>query len=74
MLVGFGVGGRKGERGRKTSIGCLLYAPRLGTEPKTQACALTRNQTCDPLACGTVPSQLNHMGKGGNPSLKELFN
>ena len=28
---------------RETLIGCPLHTPRLGTEPTTQACALTRN-------------------------------
>ena len=39
------MGGRK--RGRETLIGCLLYTPWPGTNPKTQACARTRNQTSD---------------------------
>ena len=34
-------GGRK--RGRETLIGCLLHASQPGTEPTTQACALTGN-------------------------------
>ena len=39
--------GRK--RGRATSMcECFLRSP-LGTWPATQACALTGNQTCDPL-------------------------
>ena len=40
--------GREKERerntdGRETSIGCLSCSPQLGTEPATQACALTWN-------------------------------
>ena len=37
-----GEGGRK--RGRETSIGFLSYVPQPGTDPATQACALTWNQ------------------------------
>ena len=39
-------GERRGEKNRserETLIGCLSYAPQLGTEPKTQAQALTKN-------------------------------
>ena len=32
---------------RETSIGCLPYAPRLGIDPATSVCALTRYQTCN---------------------------
>ena len=42
-----GKGGREGENHRcerEISISCLLQAPTQGTEPTTQACALTRNQ------------------------------
>ena len=35
-----------------------------GTEPATQACALTRNQTGDLLLCGTMPNLLNYTGQG----------
>ena len=38
-----------GEREKKTSIGCPLNTPQPGTEPETQTCALTRNQTGDLL-------------------------
>ena len=40
MLLDFRERGREGERGGETLIGCFL-----GTEPATQACALTGNQT-----------------------------
>ena len=36
---------REGEKGRETSIGCFLCTPWSGTEPATQACALTGNRT-----------------------------
>ena len=32
--------------------------PDRGTEPTTQACALTRNQTSNPLLCRMMPNQL----------------
>ena len=58
-------GGRKRETDmRETLIGCLSYAPWLGTEPATQACALTGNPTCDPLLCRTTPNQLSHTTQG----------
>ena len=37
---------------------------RLGTEPLTQACALTRHPTGDLLLCGTMHGQLSHTGQG----------
>ena len=39
--------GQKYRCEREIWIGCLPNAPRLGTKPATQACALTRNQTGD---------------------------
>ena len=39
----------RGKGGTETSIGCLPYAPRLGTWPTTQARALTGNRTGDVL-------------------------
>ena len=57
-----GKGGEK--RGRETSTGCLLHIPQPGTEPAAQACALTSNQTCELLVCGTMPNQLSHISQG----------
>ena len=34
------------------------------TKPTTQACALTKNQTCDILFCGMMPNQLSHTSQG----------
>ena len=34
--------------------------PQLGTEPATQACALTGNRTGDLLLCGMTPNPLSH--------------
>ena len=36
------------------------------TEPTTQACAPTGNQTGDFLLCGMMPNQLSHTGQGGS--------
>ena len=51
-----------GERGREreTLIGCLPYAPWLGTEPATQACTLTGNWTCNPLVYGMTLQPIEH--------------
>ena len=56
-------GGRK--RGRETSVcGCLLHTPPLGTWPAAQACALTGNQTSDPLLCRPALNPLSHTSQG----------
>ena len=55
-----GKGGRKRDRNidvRETSIGCLPYAPQLGTKPAARACALMRNWTGDPSLCRMTPNQ-----------------
>ena len=63
-----GKGGRK--RGRQTLMwernidGCLSYVPQPGTEPATQAYALTMNQTGNLLLWGTMPNQLRHTSQG----------
>ena len=54
----------KHEHERETSTGCLSHTPQLGTEPATQACALTGNPTCDPLVCEMMPNQLGYTGPG----------
>ena len=46
------------------TMGCLLYAPWLGPEPATQACALTGNRARDLLLGGMMPNQLSHAGQG----------
>ena len=60
-------GEREGEKHpceREISISCILHPPRLGTEPATQACALTGNQTSGSLLCGMTPNQQNHTSQG----------
>ena len=63
--------GRK--RGTEPSIGCLSHTPRQGTEPTTQACALTENGTGDPSLCRTMPKQLRHAGQGPRLFLQPQF-
>ena len=58
------------ERGRETSIGCLLYTSQ-GTEPATQACVLTENQTGDLSVLGMMPNQLSHTSQGQTCILME---
>ena len=52
--------GRERERKRNISVWLPLTCPLLGTWPKTQTCALTRNQTGDPLICRPVLNPLSH--------------
>ena len=60
----FRVSGSEGERKRETLLGCLLYAPLPGIKPETQACALTRNPTDNPLLCKMTPNQLSYTSQG----------
>ena len=46
-----------------------LTCPHLRTWPATQACALTRNQTSDPLIYSLVLKPLSHTSQGLNVSL-----
>ena len=43
--------GREGEREGNVHVWLPLKHPLLGTWPTTQACALTRNRTSNPLVC-----------------------
>ena len=56
--------GRK--RGRETSMhGCLSNTlPQLGIQAATQICALTRNQTSDPLVHRPALNPLSHTSQG----------
>ena len=54
----------KHRRGRETLISCFSHALLLGTEPATQAYALTRNQTGSLAFCGLPPNQLSHTDQG----------
>ena len=52
---------------RETSISCLSHTPQLGIEPRqTQACALSRDQSLDPLVYGmTLPPAKPHGQRQG---------
>ena len=54
----------KGGRKRKRNINVWLSRALLGTWPATQACALTGNQTSDPLVCRLVLNPLSHTSRG----------
>ena len=43
-----------------------LTCPQPGTWLATQACALTRNQTCNLSVCGVMPNPLSHTSQGNN--------
>ena len=52
--------GREKKRERNINVWLPLMHPLLGTCPTTQACALTGNQTSDPLFHKPALSPLNH--------------
>ena len=56
--------GREKERERNINVHLPLVLPLLGTWPATQACSLTRNQTCDPLVCRPALNPLSHTSQG----------
>ena len=43
------------QRERETSISCLLYMSQSGIDPATQACALSRDRTCNLSTYKTMP-------------------
>ena len=55
---------RKGGRKRRKHP-CVVASckPQLGTQPATQACALTGNQTSNPLICRLVLNPLSHTNR-----------
>ena len=67
VFLGRGEGKDK-ERERKTDVLEKHWLPftrlQLGTQPATQACALTGNQTSDLLDCRLVLSSLSHTSQG----------
>ena len=66
--------GEKHQCERETSIHCLLYAPRGGTEPSAAACALTRNRTITFWFMGWCSNQLSHTDQGHHTEyLKDLY-
>ena len=56
--------GREKERERNINVWLPLACPLLGTWPTTQACALTGNQTCDPLVHRPTLNLLSHTSQG----------
>ena len=52
------------KRERNINVWLPLMHPPLGTWPATQACALTRNQTGDPLLHSPVLNPLSHTSQG----------
>ena len=62
--------GREKERERNTNVRLLLPQPPPGTQPVTQACTLTRNQTINPVVHRLVLSPLSHKSQGKMPNFK----
>ena len=58
--------GREKVRERNINAWLPLVCPLLGTWPATQACALTGNQTGDPLVHRLALNPLNHTSQGCN--------
>ena len=56
----------KGREGEREKYQCVVAsdASPLGTWPATRACALTRNQTGDPLVYKPALSPLNYTSQG----------
>ena len=52
--------GREKERERNIDVWLPLTGLQLGTQPATQACALTGNQTGDPLVQELALNPLSH--------------
>ena len=52
------------ERERNINVWLPLVHAPLGTWPTTQACALTTNQTRDPLVCRPALNPLSHTSQG----------
>ena len=56
--------GKEKERDRNINVWVPLMCPLLGTWPATQACALTRNRSSDPLVSRPALSPLSHTSQG----------
>ena len=52
------------EKKRNIHVWLPLTCPLLGTCPATQACALSGNQTSDPLVCRLAFNPLSHTSQG----------
>ena len=58
--------GKEKERERNINVWLPFMQPLLGTWPATQACALTGNQTGDPLICKLALNPLSHTSQGSS--------
>ena len=58
--------GREKERERYINVWLSLRCPLLGTWPTTQAFALTRNRTGNPLVHRLALNPLSHTSQGSN--------
>ena len=57
--------GKGGRKRRDTSVcGCLLHAPYWRPDPQPQACAVSGNQTRNPLVRSPVLNPLGHTSQG----------
>ena len=56
--------GREKEKEGNINVWLPLTHSLLGTWPKTQACALTENQTGDPVVCRPALNPLSHTSQG----------
>ena len=65
--------GREEERKRNINVWLPLVRPLLGTWPATQACALTGNQTGNPLVCRLVLNPLSHTSQDCFSILNGVF-
>ena len=55
---------REEEREKNINVWLPLVHSLLGTWPTAQACALTGNQTGDPLLCSLALNPLSHTSQG----------
>ena len=55
---------REKERERNINVWLIHVQPPLGTWPAAQVCALTGNQTSDPLVCSLALNPLSHTSQG----------
>ena len=56
--------GKEKERETNSNVWLPIVRPPLGTRLAAQACALTGNQTKDPLVCRLVLNPLSHTSQG----------
>ena len=61
------------EKERNINVQLPLMCPLLGAWPATQACALTGNETDDPLFPRSVLNPLSHTSQGSCGFLKKFY-